>query len=79
MARRVSATSYSQEHEDLETVLRLALSDPAVPLRDRVRMSCAFVTMMGGLHLGGEAFGEVSSDQLVVELKSAIHDLLDRR
>jgi hypothetical protein len=42
-------------------------------------MGCAFVTMMGGLLLGGEAFGEVSSDQLVVELKSAIHDLLDRR
>jgi AcrR family transcriptional regulator len=70
---------HSQEHEDLEETLRLALSDPGVPLRDRVRMGCAFATMMGGLLLGGDAFGEVNSDQLVVELKSAIHDLLGRR
>jgi AcrR family transcriptional regulator len=69
---------HAQEHEDLESVLHLALSNPAVPLRDRVRMGCAFATMMGGILLGGDAFGEVSSDQLVVELKSAIHDLLDR-
>lgn len=71
--------AHAQDHEDLEETLRVLLSDPAVPLRDRVRMGCAFATMMGGLILGGDAFADVRPDLLVAELKSAVHDLLNSR
>jgi AcrR family transcriptional regulator len=69
---------HTEEHEDMEERLRSVLSDPATTVRDRIRMGCAFATVMGGLIFGGDTFAQVPPDQLVTELKSAVHDLLGR-
>jgi AcrR family transcriptional regulator len=69
---------HEKEHEDMEETLRSVLTDPATTVRDRIRMGCAFAMVMGGLIFGGDTFAEVPPDQLVAELKSAIHDLLGR-
>jgi AcrR family transcriptional regulator len=73
---KLHRADYAKEHEDLEERLRGALSDPSVPLRDRIRMGTAFSALMGGLLLGGDAFGDARPDQLVEELKSVLHDIL---
>jgi AcrR family transcriptional regulator len=68
---------HAVEHEDLEERLRRVLNDAAVPLRDRIRMGCAFASIMGGLIFGGDAFGGAHPDELVDELKSVVRDLLE--
>jgi AcrR family transcriptional regulator len=73
---QVHHPDHEVEHEDLEGRLRTALSDPAVPLRDRIRMGCAFASVMGGLIFGGDAFGQADPDRLVDELKAVVRDLL---
>ncbi|MGH9081684.1 MAG: TetR/AcrR family transcriptional regulator [Acidimicrobiales bacterium] len=67
---------HAQQHQDMEEQLRTVLSDPALPLRDRVRMGCAFAMVMGGLLFGGDAYRSARPEELVLELKSAVHDLL---
>lgn len=72
----VHSKEHDLEHQDLEERLRAALSDPSSPLRDRVRMAFAFSAVMGGLVLGGEAFGGENADRLTAELKATVHDVL---
>jgi AcrR family transcriptional regulator len=67
---------HSEQHEDFQEKLQSAFSNPAIPLRERVRMGCSLATVMGGLVFGGDTFADADSDQLVDELKAAIHDLL---
>lgn len=64
------------EHEDLEQQLRLVLSDPAIPMRTRVRMACAFGAVVSGVVLAGDAFAAVPSDELGQLLRNAVSDLL---
>ena len=67
---------HDADHDDFEARFRQILENGEVPLRDRVRMSCAFGAVFGGLVLVGNAFAEVPSDQLRQLLRDAVRDLL---
>lgn len=64
------------DHEDMEQQFRQILANPAIPARDRVRLSCALGALLSSLmsvselgDLGPEAYGEL--------LREAITDLLE--
>jgi AcrR family transcriptional regulator len=67
------------DHDDLEVQFRRVLADPAVPLKDRVRMACSLGAVMGGLLLAGDVFADVPSAELGEMLREAVQDLLGRR
>jgi AcrR family transcriptional regulator len=67
---------HDAEHDDLEMRFREVLGDPDIPLRERVRMACAFGAVMGGLVLAGDVFADVPSDQLGGLLREAVDGLL---
>jgi AcrR family transcriptional regulator len=73
---KLHRVEHARRHEDMEDRLQAALSDPSVPLRDRIRMGTAFSALMGGLLLGAGAFEDATPDQLVEELKSVLRDIL---
>ena len=64
------------EHEDIQQQLQQALADPALSLRDRVRMACSLAATSGGLSIAGEAFNDVSAAELDSLVRDAVHDLL---
>jgi len=66
-------------HDDLEARFREALTNPEIELRDRVRMSCAFGAILGGLVLVGNVFSDVPSPTLGGYLREAVDDLLGPR
>ena len=55
------------------------LRDPAVPLKDRVRMACSLGAVMSGLLLAGDIFADVPSATLAEMLRDAVRDLLEPR
>lgn len=63
-------------HEDMEEKMRAVLGNPAIPVATRVRMACSLGAVMGVLMGAGEAFNEVSTDELVAEIRSAVRGLL---
>ena len=40
---------HADEHDDIRQRLQQALADPALSLRDRVRMACSLGAVLGGL------------------------------
>jgi AcrR family transcriptional regulator len=64
------------DHEDLQARLRALVADGAIPLETRVRMTCAFGAVMGGLMFAGDVFAGVPDDQLSGMLRGAVSDLL---
>jgi AcrR family transcriptional regulator len=71
--------AHEQDHEDVEAIFRRVLADPQVPLRDRVRLTCAVGAVMGGLAMSGEVLEDVSSDDVGDLLREVVHDLLGGR
>jgi AcrR family transcriptional regulator len=69
--------NHNRDHEDLEEVLRSAVADPSIPVQQRLRMAFAFAGMMGTMVFAGEAFTGLSSEELVAEMKHAVHGVLD--
>ncbi len=67
---------HDAEHDDIQDQLRRVLSDPRVPLRDRVRMACSFGAVFAGLFMAGDAFEKTSNEQLGDLLREAVHDVL---
>jgi AcrR family transcriptional regulator len=67
---------HQAEHDDLEGQLRLLLASPAIPLAQRVRMSCSIGAVLGTLIAAGEAFGDVPADTLAQLVRDAMRDLL---
>ncbi len=67
---------HEADHEDLQMRLREVLSNQAITLESRVRMSCAFGAVMGGLVLAGDVFADVPSEDLGAMLRHAVSDLL---
>ena len=66
------------DHEEMEQQFRQILANPAIPARDRVRLSCALGALMSSLYsfsdledLGPAAYGDL--------LREAISDLLGPR
>jgi AcrR family transcriptional regulator len=67
---------HSEKHFDLEAQFRRIATDPAIPLRDRVRFTCAQGVLVGGLLASGSMFTDVPTDQLNMLLRDALHDVL---
>jgi AcrR family transcriptional regulator len=68
---------HGASHDDIESQLRRAMSDPSVPVRERVRLACAIGALMGGLIMTGGAFADVPTEQLADMFREAVGDLLD--
>jgi AcrR family transcriptional regulator len=67
---------HEADHEDLEARFREVLASPAIPVRDRVRMACAFGAVIGGLVLVGDVFSDVPTEELSGMLREAVKELL---
>jgi AcrR family transcriptional regulator len=67
---------HDDEHDDIQERLRQALTDPSVPLRDRVRMACSLGAVFGGLLMAGHAFDNVPNAELGSQIRDAIRDLV---
>jgi len=68
---------HDAEHEDIQQRFRQALTDPSLPLRDRVRMACSLGAVFGGLLMAGDAFSDVSSAELGSLVRDAVRDIAD--
>lgn len=66
---------HDAEHEDIQARFRSILSDPAVPLRDRVRMAASFGAVFGTLFMFGDAFGG-DDDKVGKLIRRSLDDLL---
>ncbi len=67
---------HDAEHDDIQQRLRQALTDPAVSLRDRVRMACSLGVVFGGLLMAGDAFENVPSAELGTLVQDAVRDVV---
>ncbi len=76
---RLHRERHDAAHDDLEARFRQALTNQEIALRDRVRMSCAFGAILGGLVLVGNVFSDVPSPTLGGYLREAVDDLLGPR
>ena len=64
------------DHEDLQQRFRQMLADPAISLRDRVRMAASFGAVFSVLFLAGDAFEGTSTQELGELLRQTVHDIL---
>ncbi len=71
--------THAAEHEDIQNRLRVILSDPNIPLRDRVRMAASVGVLFSGFFLSGDAFAESSEQELGALLREVLHDVLRAR
>lgn len=69
---------HDSDHDDFEAQFRRVLTDPSLPLRDRVRVACSIGAVMGGLVLAGDVFDNVSSDELGGLLQETVRLLLEQ-
>ena len=67
---------HDDEHNDIEQRFRQALTDPSLPLRDRVRMACSLGAVFGALFMAGDAFNDVSSAELGSLIRDAVRDVV---
>jgi AcrR family transcriptional regulator len=67
---------HDAKHEDLQGMFRKVLSDPRVPVEDRVRMAAAFGAATLGIFVAGDAFDEVTTEELGNILKGVVRDIM---
>lgn len=67
---------HDAEHEDIQDRFHKILSDPSVPLSDRVRMAASFGAIFGTLFMFSDAFGEADEDKIGKLIRSSLDDLL---
>ena len=67
---------HDAEHEDLQQRFRQMLADPAIPLRDRVKMAASFGAIFSVLFMAGDAFEGTTTQELGELLRQTIHDIL---
>lgn len=67
---------HDDQHDDIQNRFRKVLSDPRLPLRDRVRMACSFGAVFAGVLMSGDAFGGTSNQELGDLIRDAMHDVL---
>ena len=68
--------AHAGEHQDLETLFRTALNNDAVPVADRVRVSCAFGAVLMGSMITGDSFADVAPDEMTAMLRDVVRDIL---
>jgi hypothetical protein len=66
------------DHEDMEQQFRQILGNPAIPARDRVRLSCALGALLSSLMSVGE-LGDLGPATYGELFREAITDLLEPR
>jgi AcrR family transcriptional regulator len=66
------------DHEEMEQQFRRILGDPAIPARDRVRLSCALGALLSSLMTVSD-LGDLSIETYGDLLREAITDLLEPR
>jgi hypothetical protein len=72
-----SRRAAGRENADIEEQFRRALSNPAIPLAQRVRMACAIGAVLVSLMGAADAFGSDASPTEIAEIVSAAaHDLI---
>ncbi|MGA2470831.1 MAG: helix-turn-helix domain-containing protein [Solirubrobacteraceae bacterium] len=64
------------EHEGLEQALRRIFANPAIPLAQRVRMTCSVGAAMSALMGADELFADVSAAELAEAVRDATRSLL---
>ena len=67
---------HDAEHEDLQQRFRQMLADPAIPLRNRVKMAASFGAIFSVLFMAGDAFEGTTTQELGELLRQTIHDIL---
>jgi AcrR family transcriptional regulator len=72
----VHRRDHMPDHVDLEVLFRRIASDPDIPLRDRVRFTCAQGVMLGGLLASASTFDDVPTEELTELMRDALHDVL---
>jgi AcrR family transcriptional regulator len=76
----VIETLHSEGHESshghFEEWFRLALSNQELPLRERVRLACAYKAVMGVLDIAGDVFAEVPPTTLATMVREAVNDFV---
>jgi AcrR family transcriptional regulator len=70
---------HDDQHDDIQQRFLQALNNPALSLRDRVRMACSLGAVFGGLLMTGDAFNNVSNAELGSLLRDAVDDLVADR
>ena len=63
------------EQDDLEDQVGRLLSNPDIPLAQRVRMTCAMGAVVGALTSAGNVFADVPDDELARLMRDAVRDL----
>jgi AcrR family transcriptional regulator len=71
-----NSLDHQNAHDDLEEQFRRVLRDVDVPLRAKVRLTCAQGVIIGGVVLAGDTLADVPSEDLARELKAAVRDVL---
>lgn len=67
---------HDAEHNDLQEMFLRILADPAISLRDRVRMASSLGAVFSVLLLAHDAFGSTTNQELGELLRETIHDIL---
>jgi AcrR family transcriptional regulator len=75
---KLHSEGHDAEHEDIQNQLRQVLSDPRLPMRDRVRMAASMGALFAGLFLPGDAFPESDNNELGKLLRECLRDVLGR-
>jgi AcrR family transcriptional regulator len=76
---KLHRNDHDDQHDDIQQRFLQALNDPALSLRDRVRMACSLGAVFGGLLMAGNAFNNVSNAELGSLLRDAVDDLVADR
>jgi AcrR family transcriptional regulator len=75
---KLHSEGHEAEHEDIQNQLRHVLSDPRLPIRDRVRMAASMGALFAGLFLPGVAVPDSDNKELGRLLRECLHDILGR-
>jgi AcrR family transcriptional regulator len=67
---------HDEAHDDIQQRFREALANPALSLRDRVRMACSLGAAFGVLFMAGDAFDTVSSAELAALVRDTVRGLV---
>ena len=67
---------HDAEHDDIQQRFRQILADPAISLRDRVRMASSFGAVFSVLFMAGDAFEGTTTQELGGLLRQTVHDIL---
>jgi len=73
---KLHSEQHDAEHDDIQAQFRTVLSDPRVPLGDRVKMACSFGVVFAGLFLSGDAFAETSNQEMGDMLRQSVRAVL---